>query len=106
MENPFKEQQKGCILCNITVDYRNTQVCEDLGFCVASSSSVETIKHKAAATKLVDAVIPIMPSYRAFISWDFNMQACLNDEESRIDVFPFLKHSETTMTRLLVKCTG
>ncbi|XP_075885933.1 small ribosomal subunit protein bS18m [Nelusetta ayraudi] len=26
MENPFKEQQKGCILCNITVDYRNTQL--------------------------------------------------------------------------------
>lgn len=26
MENPFKEQQKGCILCNMTVDYRNTQV--------------------------------------------------------------------------------
>lgn len=31
MENPFKEQQKGCILCNITVDYRNTQVSEDRG---------------------------------------------------------------------------
>lgn len=31
MENPFKEQQKGCILCNIAVDYRNTQVSEDHG---------------------------------------------------------------------------
>ncbi|KAK0141352.1 28S ribosomal protein S18c, mitochondrial [Merluccius polli] len=26
MENPFKEPQKGCILCNITLDYKNTQL--------------------------------------------------------------------------------
>ncbi|KAJ8287066.1 hypothetical protein GJAV_G00046650 [Gymnothorax javanicus] len=26
MENPFKEPDKGCILCNITVDYKNVQL--------------------------------------------------------------------------------
>ncbi|KAK2818516.1 hypothetical protein Q5P01_024077 [Channa striata] len=26
MENPFKEPQKGCVLCNVTVDYKNTQL--------------------------------------------------------------------------------
>lgn len=26
MENPFKEPQKGCILCSVTVDYKNVQV--------------------------------------------------------------------------------
>ncbi|XP_064164902.1 28S ribosomal protein S18c, mitochondrial [Anguilla rostrata] len=26
MENPFKEPEKGCILCNITVDYKNVQL--------------------------------------------------------------------------------
>ncbi|XP_059905686.1 28S ribosomal protein S18c, mitochondrial [Gadus macrocephalus] len=26
MENPFKEPQKGCILCNTTVDYKNIQL--------------------------------------------------------------------------------
>lgn len=26
MENPYKEPQKGCLLCNVTVDYKNTQV--------------------------------------------------------------------------------
>lgn len=26
MENPFKEPQKGCILCSVTVDYKNIQV--------------------------------------------------------------------------------
>ncbi|XP_051794536.1 28S ribosomal protein S18c, mitochondrial isoform X2 [Acanthochromis polyacanthus] len=26
MENPYKEAQKGCILCNITVDYKNIQL--------------------------------------------------------------------------------
>ncbi|KAG7217777.1 hypothetical protein INR49_010129, partial [Caranx melampygus] len=25
MENPFKEPQKGCILCNVQVDYKNIQ---------------------------------------------------------------------------------
>ncbi|XP_041825254.1 28S ribosomal protein S18c, mitochondrial [Melanotaenia boesemani] len=26
MENPYKEPQKGCVLCNITVDYKNIQL--------------------------------------------------------------------------------
>lgn len=26
MENPFKEAQKGCVLCSVTVDYKNIQV--------------------------------------------------------------------------------
>ncbi|XP_056288393.1 28S ribosomal protein S18c, mitochondrial [Pseudoliparis swirei] len=26
MENPFKEPQKGCLLCNISVDFKNTQL--------------------------------------------------------------------------------
>ncbi|KAM3874208.1 small ribosomal subunit protein bS18m [Diretmus argenteus] len=26
IENPFKKPQKGCILCNITVDYKNIQL--------------------------------------------------------------------------------
>lgn len=26
MENPYKEPQKGCLLCNVTVDYKNIQV--------------------------------------------------------------------------------
>lgn len=26
MENPYKEPEKGCILCNITVDFKNVQV--------------------------------------------------------------------------------
>ncbi|XP_034565171.1 28S ribosomal protein S18c, mitochondrial [Notolabrus celidotus] len=26
IENPFKEPQKGCVLCSVTVDYRNTQL--------------------------------------------------------------------------------
>lgn len=26
MENPYKEPQKGCVLCNVTVDYKNIQV--------------------------------------------------------------------------------
>ncbi|XP_062867929.1 28S ribosomal protein S18c, mitochondrial [Trichomycterus rosablanca] len=26
MENPFKEAQKGCILCNVSVDYKNVQL--------------------------------------------------------------------------------
>ncbi|XP_044029536.1 28S ribosomal protein S18c, mitochondrial [Siniperca chuatsi] len=26
MENPFKEPQKGCALCSITVDYKNIQL--------------------------------------------------------------------------------
>ncbi|XP_041815612.1 28S ribosomal protein S18c, mitochondrial [Chelmon rostratus] len=25
-ENPFKEPQKGCILCNVTVDFKNIQL--------------------------------------------------------------------------------
>lgn len=29
MENPYKEPQKGCILCNVTVDYKNIQVSRD-----------------------------------------------------------------------------
>ncbi|TNM92029.1 small ribosomal subunit protein bS18m [Takifugu rubripes] len=26
MENPYKEPQKGCLLCNVTVDYKNIQL--------------------------------------------------------------------------------
>uniref|UniRef100_A0A3P8ZB43 Small ribosomal subunit protein bS18m n=1 Tax=Esox lucius TaxID=8010 RepID=A0A3P8ZB43_ESOLU len=26
MENPYKQPQKGCILCNITVDFKNVQL--------------------------------------------------------------------------------
>ncbi|XP_051234574.1 28S ribosomal protein S18c, mitochondrial [Dicentrarchus labrax] len=26
MDNPFKEPQKGCILCNVPVDYKNIQL--------------------------------------------------------------------------------
>lgn len=26
MENPFREAQKGCVLCSVTVDYKNIQV--------------------------------------------------------------------------------
>ncbi|XP_034402400.1 28S ribosomal protein S18c, mitochondrial [Cyclopterus lumpus] len=26
MENPFKEPEKGCLLCNVTVDFKNTQL--------------------------------------------------------------------------------
>ncbi|XP_041666591.1 28S ribosomal protein S18c, mitochondrial [Cheilinus undulatus] len=26
MENPYKEPQKGCILCNVPVDFKNTQL--------------------------------------------------------------------------------
>ncbi|KAM9338525.1 small ribosomal subunit protein bS18m [Symphorus nematophorus] len=26
MENPYKEAQRGCILCSVTVDYKNTQL--------------------------------------------------------------------------------
>uniref|UniRef100_A0A3B3HM43 Mitochondrial ribosomal protein S18C n=1 Tax=Oryzias latipes TaxID=8090 RepID=A0A3B3HM43_ORYLA len=26
MENPYKQPQRGCILCNLNVDYKNTQV--------------------------------------------------------------------------------
>uniref|UniRef100_UPI0037E85C16 small ribosomal subunit protein bS18m n=1 Tax=Semicossyphus pulcher TaxID=241346 RepID=UPI0037E85C16 len=26
MDNPFKEPKKGCILCNVTVDYKNVQL--------------------------------------------------------------------------------
>lgn len=26
MENPFKQPQKGCLLCSVTVDFKNTQV--------------------------------------------------------------------------------
>lgn len=26
MENPYQEPQKGCLLCNVTVDYKNIQV--------------------------------------------------------------------------------
>ncbi|XP_070844898.1 small ribosomal subunit protein bS18m [Chaetodon trifascialis] len=26
MENPFKEAQKGCFLCNVTVDFKNIQL--------------------------------------------------------------------------------
>ncbi|XP_070707008.1 small ribosomal subunit protein bS18m [Pempheris klunzingeri] len=26
MENPFKEPQKGCVLCNVSVDYKNIQL--------------------------------------------------------------------------------
>uniref|UniRef100_A0A8C6UVW8 Small ribosomal subunit protein bS18m n=1 Tax=Neogobius melanostomus TaxID=47308 RepID=A0A8C6UVW8_9GOBI len=26
MENPYKEPQKGCILCNVDVDYKNMQL--------------------------------------------------------------------------------
>ncbi|XP_071770395.2 small ribosomal subunit protein bS18m [Centroberyx gerrardi] len=26
MDNPFKEPQKGCILCSVTVDFKNTQL--------------------------------------------------------------------------------
>lgn len=26
MENPYKEPKKGCLLCNVTVDYKNIQV--------------------------------------------------------------------------------
>ncbi|XP_072310252.1 small ribosomal subunit protein bS18m [Eucyclogobius newberryi] len=26
MENPYKEPQKGCILCNVNVDYKNIQL--------------------------------------------------------------------------------
>ncbi|XP_029940092.1 small ribosomal subunit protein bS18m isoform X1 [Salarias fasciatus] len=26
MENPYKQPQKGCILCNISVDYKNIQL--------------------------------------------------------------------------------
>ncbi|XP_072228795.1 small ribosomal subunit protein bS18m [Leuresthes tenuis] len=26
MENPYKEPEKGCVLCNITVDYKNIQL--------------------------------------------------------------------------------
>lgn len=26
MENPYKEPQKGCILCNVNVDYKNVQL--------------------------------------------------------------------------------
>ncbi|XP_061603339.1 28S ribosomal protein S18c, mitochondrial isoform X2 [Phyllopteryx taeniolatus] len=25
MENPYKEPQKGCVLCNVTVDFKNIQ---------------------------------------------------------------------------------
>lgn len=26
MENPYKEPRKGCVLCSVTVDYKNIQV--------------------------------------------------------------------------------
>uniref|UniRef100_A0A1A7Y561 Small ribosomal subunit protein bS18m n=1 Tax=Iconisemion striatum TaxID=60296 RepID=A0A1A7Y561_9TELE len=26
MENPYKEPQKGCVLCNVTVDFKNIQL--------------------------------------------------------------------------------
>ncbi|XP_033503233.2 small ribosomal subunit protein bS18m [Epinephelus lanceolatus] len=26
MENPYKEPEKGCLLCNVTVDYKNIQL--------------------------------------------------------------------------------
>ncbi|XP_036443670.1 28S ribosomal protein S18c, mitochondrial [Colossoma macropomum] len=26
MENPFKQPQKGCILCNVSIDYKNVQL--------------------------------------------------------------------------------
>uniref|UniRef100_A0A3P9HE67 Small ribosomal subunit protein bS18m n=1 Tax=Oryzias latipes TaxID=8090 RepID=A0A3P9HE67_ORYLA len=26
MENPYKQPQRGCILCNVNVDYKNTQL--------------------------------------------------------------------------------
>ncbi|XP_062414972.1 28S ribosomal protein S18c, mitochondrial isoform X2 [Pungitius pungitius] len=26
MENPYKEPQTGCLLCNVTVDFKNTQL--------------------------------------------------------------------------------
>ncbi|XP_054468905.1 28S ribosomal protein S18c, mitochondrial isoform X1 [Anoplopoma fimbria] len=26
MENPFKEPEKGCLLCSVTVDFKNTQL--------------------------------------------------------------------------------
>uniref|UniRef100_A0A8C9X2A6 Small ribosomal subunit protein bS18m n=1 Tax=Sander lucioperca TaxID=283035 RepID=A0A8C9X2A6_SANLU len=26
LENPFKEPQKGCLLCNVSVDFKNTQL--------------------------------------------------------------------------------
>ncbi|XP_004085306.1 28S ribosomal protein S18c, mitochondrial isoform X1 [Oryzias latipes] len=26
MENPYKQPQRGCILCNLNVDYKNTQL--------------------------------------------------------------------------------
>ncbi|XP_020492626.1 28S ribosomal protein S18c, mitochondrial [Labrus bergylta] len=26
MENPYKDPQKGCILCNVTVDFKNVQL--------------------------------------------------------------------------------
>ncbi|GAA6095538.1 28S ribosomal protein S18c, mitochondrial, partial [Tachysurus ichikawai] len=26
MENPYKQPQKGCILCSVTVDYKNIQL--------------------------------------------------------------------------------
>ncbi|XP_076019619.1 small ribosomal subunit protein bS18m [Genypterus blacodes] len=26
MDNPFKETQKGCLLCNITIDFKNIQL--------------------------------------------------------------------------------
>ncbi|XP_074474562.1 small ribosomal subunit protein bS18m [Sebastes fasciatus] len=26
MENPFKQPQKGCLLCSVTVDFKNTQL--------------------------------------------------------------------------------
>ncbi|KAI5611029.1 28S ribosomal protein S18c, mitochondrial, partial [Silurus asotus] len=26
IENPYKEPQKGCILCNVSVDYKNIQL--------------------------------------------------------------------------------
>lgn len=26
MENPYKEPEKGCVLCNVAVDFKNIQV--------------------------------------------------------------------------------
>uniref|UniRef100_A0A3B3H580 Mitochondrial ribosomal protein S18C n=1 Tax=Oryzias latipes TaxID=8090 RepID=A0A3B3H580_ORYLA len=33
MENPYKQPQRGCILCNLNVDYKNTQVSSVMQLC-------------------------------------------------------------------------
>lgn len=34
MDNPFKEPPKGCMLCNVNVDYKNIQVNIDSSVCL------------------------------------------------------------------------